>query len=84
MHGVGWQRALNHAFASLVRDRPLHKIHQDQGNHRRCNDDVAQPIEMPVEGCGIAIELDKRWFPRIPIQLVIPTLRTSLPSPATQ
>ena len=45
--------ALNHAFASLGRDRPLHKIHQDQGNHRRCNDDVSQPIEMPERTVGI-------------------------------
>ena len=38
--------ALNHAFTSLDRDRSLHKKHQYQGNHRRCNDDVSQPIEM--------------------------------------
>ncbi len=38
--------ASNHALTGLDRDRPLHKIHEDQRNHRRCNNDVADPVEM--------------------------------------
>ena len=45
--------ALHNAFAGLNRDRPLHKIHHDQGNHRRCNDDVSQQVEMPERTVGI-------------------------------
>ena len=44
--------ALDNAFAGLGRDRPLHKIHQDQGNHRRCNDDVSQPVEVQDGAVG--------------------------------
>src|SRR6266700_8074296 len=52
VHRVGTD-VLNNAFASLSRDRPLHKIYHDQGNHRRCNDDVSQPVEMPERTVGI-------------------------------
>ena len=45
--------ALDHAFAGLGRDRPLHEIHHNQGNHRRRNDDESQPVEMPERTVGI-------------------------------